>query len=443
MRRAWFASTAAWLLLFAGGAGAAPSGAPVNPDEALTSLLIEALRSSPAIAASDETARGAHLAASAADRLPDPTVGLMVSPVAVETRGGPQRGRVSVEQAFPFFGKRGLRREAAESDARIQDERSRAVSADIILRTKEIFWDVYRIDRAIEIARIEERLLADIVSAARARYETGGGSQSGLLQAQLMRGRVQDRLLTFEGARRAAEQAIGGIAGTRAQIPPLAVLAFSPPSIDREALLDRARRASPETAAAEEAVRKARFSLDLAAKEFYPDFALSATWAEVGASDMPGEFNGRDSWTLGAMVKVPLFRGDARDRRDAAAASLRAAEEGLADRRARSEANAADAIERMEAAARSIEWHRGGLIPQAESAFRSSMAAYSTGELEFADLILAEKALLEVQLGFHEAIARHEQLVARIDRLVGSADERTLFTVRDAARSAAGPQQEE
>ncbi len=413
---------------------AAPAQATAEdarPDQVLEELLLAAIDSSPAVAAEVAATEQAEHAAAAADRLPDPVVGIGFASVAVETRGGPQRARISVEQAFPFAGKRDLRQQVAESAAVATGHRGAGTAANVIGAVKSTFWEIYRIDRAIGTAAKEARLLADIVSAVDAKYATGYGHQAHLLQAQLMQTRIANRLLLLRGSRRAAAGRMTGIIGRDVTVPMLAVTDWSPLPTDRDELIEAATQANPELAAGAARIRQARFAVDLAHKELYPDFALSLNWGEVGDSDLPGDFNGRDVWSVGAKFKLPLYRGDIRDRERSAQAGLRAAEERWSDRRHRIGAEVADAIDRIESVGASVDLYLNGLLPQAESTFESAMAAYSTGELDFADLILAENSLLDVELGLHETVAHYYQLVARLDRLIGSKDGDTLFPLRD------------
>ena len=129
--------------------------AAASPHDLLEELLRRALEGSPLITAHEERAEGARALVGYADRLPDPVLGVGYSPVAIETRGGPQRARASLEQSFPFFGKRGLRREEAGFGAAAAVDRAEQTAADVIRSVKSLFWEVYRIDRALEIVNEE------------------------------------------------------------------------------------------------------------------------------------------------------------------------------------------------------------------------------------------------------------------------------------------------
>ncbi len=389
------------------------------PETILGTLLGESLRSNRMLASRTSSVEGAEHESNAADRLPDPNISFGYSPVAVETRGGPQRARIAASQMFPFFGKRGLRKDVAGAEAARLGFFRDATAADILRSVKTVFWEIYRVDRSIAIADEEQALLGDILRAAEANYSTGAGDQANLFQVQLMQTGVENRIIKLRGMRDALVERLAAVVGTKSDVPPLETTATPLVSIDTSSVLEDAFKVNPDLAADEEMIRKARLALSLVRKDYSPDFSLAAGWAEIGNSDLPGDFNGRDSWSLGAMVSVPLYRGDIRDRESAQAARLRAAEEMRDDTRIRIAADIEGALRTIRSLEESIALYETGLIPQAESTYESAMAGYATGDVNFADLILAEKSLLDVELGYHESVSRYRQEVSSLERFVG------------------------
>jgi len=422
-------ATTLWFSGFIVVGAAAPLGATeTGPEQVIENILRSALESNPSILAEDAAVAGALRAAESSNRLPDPRLGIQYSPVPIETRGGPQRAAVSIEQPFPFFGKRGLRADEARADASVADARRSATTADLRLEVATHFWEVYRIDRAIEIAGEEKVLVGEILSAAEAKYGTGDGSQANLIQAQLLQTQISNRLLLLEGERAATVEKIAAAAGSPIPVPVLLPLTEALLSIDSSAVIAAVGESNARVIVRAEAVRKTNASLDLARRDYYPDFSLSARWHEIGNSDLPGEFDGRDAWSVGAMVSLPLFRGDLGDRVAARRHALHSAEERHEAERARAFGYTRDVLHRIASTGASIDLYRDGLIPQARAAFESAMAAYSTGRLEFADLVLAERALLEMRLGYHETVARYRQLAVRLEWLVGATEPEPVFT---------------
>jgi outer membrane protein TolC len=58
-------------------------------------------------------------------------------------------------------------------------------------------------------------------------------------------------------------------------------------------------------------------------------------------------------------------------------------------------------------------------LSQAELSFRSALAAYQTGRVEFVNLLEAQRALRESRMGYYKATASFVQNVADLERAVG------------------------
>ena len=74
---------------------------------------------------------------------------------------------------------------------------------------------------------------------------------------------------------------------------------------------------------------------------------------------------------------------------------------------------------KAQAAIRSLKLYREGLLAQAELSFRSAMAAYQTGRVEFVNLLEAERALREVRMGYYRSQVNVVQSLADLERVVG------------------------
>ena len=63
--------------------------------------------------------------------------------------------------------------------------------------------------------------------------------------------------------------------------------------------------------------------------------------------------------------------------------------------------------------------YREVIIPQAEEALASAEAAYTTGKLDFLDLLDAERVLFQVRLTYHRLLADHWKALAELERALG------------------------
>ncbi|MEO0326938.1 MAG: TolC family protein, partial [Myxococcota bacterium] len=150
-----------------------------------------------------------------------------------------------------------------------------------------------------------------------------------------------------------------------------------------------------------------------------PSFSLGVDWIVTGdaaAEDVQG--SGRDAVIVGAGLSVPLWQRSYAD--EARAAELEAAAR-RDDRRAlahRVRAALTGTLARLRDARRRAVLHEGTLAPQAEAALDSVLGAFTVGRAAVADVLLAERDLLEIRLGRGAARADHARAWARLEELV-------------------------
>ena len=77
------------------------------------------------------------------------------------------------------------------------------------------------------------------------------------------------------------------------------------------------------------------------------------------------------------------------------------------------------AVANLEAARMTEEITRNRLLPQAELTFKSALAAYETGKVDFATLLDAQRQIRNARLALLRAQAGQQQRLADIERLLG------------------------
>jgi outer membrane protein TolC len=83
------------------------------------------------------------------------------------------------------------------------------------------------------------------------------------------------------------------------------------------------------------------------------------------------------------------------------------------------DAQLAAALSAVRGAQRRINLYRNTLIPQAETTFQSVLGGYQSGRSTVASALLAQKALLELQLELARSRAHHARAWAVLEAVVG------------------------
>jgi outer membrane protein TolC len=401
-------------------------GSPAVADERgrdLERLCDQAEADHPRLRAAQERLRGALARAESADALPDPRLAFREYLAEVETRSGPMRRALGLQQALPAAGSRGARRRAAlaaadTARARLEAERL-ALRADVARAHAEL----YHLGRTIAFVRADVGLLEALERVLRARFGAGGASHTDLARAQVELGRLADRLEDLEeraGPARAARNAAGG----RPVSAPLAWPAeLSRVRLDEadERVLEQAVAANPDLTALACELERARALERLASTLRRPKTMLGLEAIQIDASDGT---DGADAWVVSLGIDLPVRRGVYRAEERAARAAVGAAAGTLEDRRNTVAARAHAALSRLHDAERKLELYAAALIPKAREALEAAQAAFGTGAADLDAVIEAQRTLLEFHLTGERALADHQILLAELESLVG----RTLET---------------
>ena len=403
-------------------AAAAAAGAPVPVEP----LLEEALRNNPEIAAARAERDAAEQRIAPAAALEDPMLeaGVVNVPLPFSlNREDMTMKMLGLSQKLPYPGKRDLRHDVAAADAssvaHAVDETINRVARDVRVAYEEL-----------RLTLTSERLVAanldtvkQLATIAEARYAVGQAVQIDALQAQIQVVRMQQELLRLrqeEATRRSELQRLLGRRDADAlPIEPTRAALLDLPAAPEE-LQKVAQEQRPQLKSLAALIEKSDRALELARREYYPDFEVRFGYGQRDRT--PDGMPRDDMVTLTVAVNLPLWRKSRLEPRVAEATAMRRQAASLADGQ-RLETRAA--LQRELAAERqqreSAALYRLTLMPQAEAAFDSALAAYRVGRVDFLTLLESRMRIYETALGEAEAVAGHNKAVAEIDFLTGRA----------------------
>ncbi len=384
-----------------------PLGATVE------SFLAAGRRLSPALRAAALDTEAASARAGGADRLDDPTIS--DSYTYYKDPGVFSAHTVMLTQAFPLWGKRSLRRQAAIADVDASRGRERAARDELDERIKVAFVQQVLLTRDIAVNREIADLAHRMKGAASARYGQGGGDQVAVIQALGEETAAKTERVRLEGARDAARARLNTLIGRSADAPLAEPVRVRPlPSVEPvlAVLVERARAGNPTLSANTAAVAAARTRSTLADKAWYPDVTVGAG-PLVQTNNRPVGF----AATVGLNIPLPWGREASAQRE--AAAQLGATQQRYEAARLEIEGALGEAIARLRAARATEALLRREVMPQARAAFKTVLAGYSQGRGELAAAITAEHQMHDVELRLLQAQLDAQIEAAAIERLIG------------------------
>ena len=398
---------------FAGHAGAVP----------VETLVGYALGNNPEVRAARSYARSLGARVPQVASLPDPQLTATTFLQAIQTAAGPQEVVVSLSQRFPWFGKLPLRSQVAYHHAMAAYAQATAVELGVTEHVKRAYYDVYFLQRAIEVIRALQPRVQDVIDITKTKYENNQAGLESLLQVQIELSALKTRLIELEQTKTEAQARLAAILHLPPQTRIDAVAKFDRTKVAHTArlLVELAESYRPELDARRREYSRDRASVAMACREYWPDVTVGFNWHEIGPRGISPVATGEDAYSLVAGVNLPLWR----KRLDAA---VREAQYNSARSAHQYEATL-DEVRREVVAlyAQFVRHHQvleilaTEIVPNAEKTLRLSMEAYDVGKLPFEQLIQTYRRLLDYQIDYYQREALREQAIASLERAVGCA----------------------
>ena len=412
-------------------------------DPRLLDLAREVLERNPDIARAQRLVEAAESRVEQAGSLPDPTAAVSLFALPPETRVGPQRLSASVQQMFPWFGKRELAGQVAADQATAMSARVETMRLDVLTELRRLLVELAFLDVHDDVVDNQRSTLARYEQAAQARYAAGSGLQQGIVRIQAQITRVDARGLEIAERRAALRSQINRLRARPANTPvdvrvDLAeryAESLAEERIDTQSWTEMARSARPELRAVQARIDAANSGVELAQKQKRPDVGLGLAYTVVdGRRDTPGrlappEDDGDDVLAFTGSIRLPVWRDKLDAAVDEAQAVRWAAEEEKRSILADIDSSIGDVATRLPLLREHLDLLEGVLIKQAEEALRSAEIAYRTGRLNAVDLLDAEVVLFEVQVAAARTRADVATAWIQAERAVGAPLRRTQRTM--------------
>jgi cobalt-zinc-cadmium efflux system outer membrane protein len=380
-----------------------------------------ALANNPDVQAARQEVAARSSQVTVAASLPDPNLTTVAQPAPVQTAAGEFQFILNANQKFPWFGKLDAR--GAVAQAEVNSARAELVAATLATATgvKKVYYELFYVQRAIEVTEEERALLLQLRTVADTRYQTGQASLQDVLRADLEISGIDNSLIDLR-QRKVTEQArLARLLNVSPQTRMEAEAELSPAALgeDLTTLQGQAVAARPELHEALARVTRDRRAVELARLDYRPDVTLGFAWIDVADAGLAPSSNGQDAVLLTAGVNLPIYRR----RLDA---QVRSAEAGaMASARRYDSLRAAtleEVTELVSTAASREEMLRlfdTDILPKARQTLEVSIEAYNVGDVDFLQLLDNWRQVLRYDLGRHRLEADLRQALAGLEQAVG------------------------
>ena len=386
----------------------------------LSQLVEEAEKNNPQIEAARQGWQAAKQVPTQVSTLPDPQFNLQhlsvgsPRPFAGYTNSDFAYLGLGVSQDIPYPGKLRLKGEIAKREADVSQEQVESVRRAVLAELKGIYFQLAYLSKTLTILEEDGDLLKQVEQAADARYRSGMGTQQDVLQAQLQKTKLLREIAVHHlqmGKLEAQIKQLLNRPQDSQDIEPseLAETALAQTYAD---LLAAAQVQNPEIASAQKMIERQSLQVDLARKDFYPDFNVQYMWQRTD----PTQF--RAYYMLSVGIKVPIYRS--RKQRPELAQAQSEQVRARSEFQAQSQQVASELRTQyvvVQQTAELLKIHREGLSPQARSEFQAGLAAYQSNKQDFQALITAFLDVLHLDEDYWQNLAEYETAIARLEQL--------------------------
>ncbi len=385
--------------------------APASANDALSveAAVAQALAVYPGLQQRRELANASAAMPAQLGSLPDPW--LSVEP----GRADMSQLKIGISQALPYPGKLALTGEVARHEAEALRFTVGEAELDIAAQVKRAWWQVFFLDHALETLQRNQAVLRQLIQVAAVRYRVGEGLQQDVLQAQLELSKSLEEELRLDGERHAAAAKINALLYRQASTPVVLAtyeLEILPDVAEEQQLIEQALAARPLLLARKQRMQAAQAQVDLAHKDYRPDFMVGANyeWRETET----------DMKSIMFAMSLPLRSGSRQDKAlDQRNAERLAQGYALQEEEAQLKAEIAALRAHYAHMRQRVVLLKTSLLPQAQQTVSAMLAGYQTGKVDYLSLSQAQITLYDSETRYWQALSDAQILLARLMATVG------------------------
>ena len=381
-------------------------------------LVAIALERNPAIEGAVARTQAQRARVPQARALPDPMfsggwMGSMV-PFGVKHNFAPSFRGLSVQQKFPYPGKRRLRGQIADRQAEAASWMAEGVRRKVTSAVKVAYYKYFYYTKAIEITRKNKDLLEKLERIAEARYRVGKGIQQDVLRAQVEVSRIDQKLIVLNQQLGTAKARLNTLLyrAPESPLPAPAAPMAAQFNLSLQTLYSLARANDTVLQQDRRVIEGSRDAVKLAQKSYEPDFAVTYTYQQRP------DLQDTNGFTVG--INIPIFyRHKQREKVIEASHDLIGAQRNLDARRTTVDYEIKQQYLAARAARKLMNLYLKAIVPQSSLALESSMSAYEVGKVDFLSMLDNFTYVLDYEVDYYRELSKYQSALAKLEPLVG------------------------
>jgi outer membrane protein TolC len=392
----------------------------------LSQLLFTAINNNPELVTMQTQIDAADYQAEEKVYLPDPMLEFELDDIMSDFK---RVGMINffVSQMFPFPGKLDLeKRSVLNSKAMMQSERL-SMAVDIMNMIKMNYYDLYLVNKKIQINHDNRLIIKTFITAAEAQYMVGKGMQQEVFKSQIELSRLKNEEYILNQQRKNIFSELTKL--TKIVIDENTKMNFS--DIDTEYLLDQNNFNINESKAENLAdyafehradmktlknkILMNQTDLEMSKLNRMPDFNI-----KLGYKILP--FEERNAFAFMVGINIP-FAPWSSGKYDFAIKKnevlIKSTTDELIAKKYDIKNEITTIVNNMNSLKETMNFYYGVQIPQTENTMKSSQYSYENNMGGFLDLLDAYKMYQEARLMFYESAVMYLKMIADLEKATG------------------------
>ncbi len=388
---------------------------------ALDDLVKEALANNPQLRAARHQTAAAQTRIDQVSSWEAPQVGVVMFQTPIQSFPNPFKNGMEtdyfIQQMFPFPGKLSSMGNAAENNAAMVGQAYNALEQKVTRDVKDAYYQLYLVQRKIEINAENQDLMRKFIAIATKQYEVGRGNQ-----ADILRGQTELSTLITDAVNLKKEQTVAGaMMNTLLSRPTDAPLGDVPeiestiPRWTFEQLRPLALENRPELKSMDYNLAMNKEDLSASKKQYFPDVMIQVMYKDMAMTK-------NDFWSTMVGISIPIApwaSGKVGSKVEEDELNVKKAEEDLSSMTNMTLFEVQDALVQVQSNQDVVFLFKNTVIPQAQQTLLSTQSAYQTGKTDFLTLIDAYRTLLKARLDHDAAIVQFMTSQAKLEQAVG------------------------
>ena len=390
---------------------------PLNLDE----LVTEAIQNNPQLRSARNQSAAARTKVDQVTAWDAPQIGVEFYQTPIQSFPNPLKNGMEtdyfIQQMIPFPGKLSAMGKAAENNAGMIDQGYKALERRIIRDLKSAYFELFHIQREIQVNAENQVLMKKFTEITRKQYEVGMGQQADILRAQTELSILINEGVNLLKEKKVVESMINTTLSRPANAPSGHVhdVEYSAPEWTFDQLRPLALENRPELKGMDFNVEMNKAELSGSKREYYPDIMARVMYKNI--SDTKNDF-----WSAMVGINIPLAfwsSGKYTSKVEENELNVRRAEDDLSSMRNMVSFEVQDALVKVQSNYNLVLLYKDTTIPQAEQTLQATLSAYQTGKTEFLMVIDAYRMQLMTKLDYHMAVMSYMASQAQLEQAVG------------------------